>query len=139
MPGHCPGAPGKECVEGEPAPDGTPCSDEDANVCADAECVGGVCVRGDTEVGCGDLPTGPCQVAVDTSGIRWLPGRRARGIEHDRETARVLLDDGSTLDANDVVMSFTAGLDASSPYHVGNTGNWDYYSTLRDHLMNAGE
>ncbi len=65
MPGHCPGPPDKECVEGEPAPDGTSCSDEDNNVCAPAVCVGGVCVRGEAEVGCGDLPTGPCQVAVD--------------------------------------------------------------------------
>jgi parallel beta-helix repeat protein len=65
MPGHCPGPPGTECVEGEPAPDGTSCSDEDNNECAPALCVDGVCVRGDAEVGCGDLPTGPCQVAVD--------------------------------------------------------------------------
>jgi parallel beta-helix repeat protein len=65
MPGHCPGPPGKACVEGEPAPDGTSCSDEDNNVCAPAVCVDGMCVRGEAEVGCGDLPTAPCQVAVD--------------------------------------------------------------------------
>ena len=34
----------------------------------------------------------------------------------------VTFHDGSAFDANDVVMSFTVGLDASSPYHVGNTG-----------------
>ncbi len=65
MPGHCPGPPGKECVEGQPAPDGTSCSDESTNECVPAVCVDGECVRGDAEVGCGDLPTGPCQVAVD--------------------------------------------------------------------------
>ena len=42
----------------------------------------------------------------------------------------VTFHDGSTFDANDVVTSFTAGLDASSPLHVGNAGVWDYYDYL---------
>ena len=49
----------------------------------------------------------------------------------------VLFHDGSAFDANDVVASFAAGLDASSPYHVGNTGGFDYFAYLWDALMNA--
>ncbi|GAB4581897.1 MAG: hypothetical protein Fur0022_46490 [Anaerolineales bacterium] len=49
----------------------------------------------------------------------------------------VTFHDGSTLDANDVVVSWTAGLDAASPYHVGNTGAFEYYSYLWDKLINA--
>lgn len=53
--------------------------------------------------------------------------------------AGVVFHDGSTLDANDVVVSWTAGIDASSPYHTGNTGVFEYYSYLWDGLMNAPE
>ena len=49
----------------------------------------------------------------------------------------VLFHDGSTFDANDVVVSFTAGLDAASPLHVGNSGTFDYYAYLWDSLINA--
>ncbi len=48
----------------------------------------------------------------------------------------VKFHDGTSFDANDVVVSWTAGIDASSPYHIGNTGSWDYYSYLWDNLMN---
>lgn len=49
----------------------------------------------------------------------------------------VLFHDGSAFDANDVVASFAAGLDASNPYHVGNTGGFDYFAYLWDGLINA--
>lgn len=49
----------------------------------------------------------------------------------------VLFHDGSTLDAIDVVASFAAGLDAANPYHVGNTGGFDYFAYLWDGLINA--
>lgn len=49
----------------------------------------------------------------------------------------VTFHDGSSLDANDVVVSWMAGLDAASPYHVGNTGAFDYFGSLWDKLMNA--
>ncbi|HSF85570.1 MAG TPA: ABC transporter substrate-binding protein [Acidimicrobiia bacterium] len=49
----------------------------------------------------------------------------------------VVFHDGSTLDANDVVVSFTAGLDAASPLHTGNSGAFDYYSYLWNGLINA--
>jgi ABC-type transport system substrate-binding protein len=42
----------------------------------------------------------------------------------------VTFHDGSKFDANDVVTTFWAGLDASSPLHVGNTGLWEYYTNL---------
>lgn len=49
----------------------------------------------------------------------------------------VTFHDGSTFDANDVVVSWAAGIDASNEAHVGNTGSFDYYSYLWDGLMNA--
>ena len=51
----------------------------------------------------------------------------------------VKFTDGSDFDANDVVASFAAGIDAANPAHVGNTGLFDYYSYLWGGLMNAKE
>ncbi len=48
----------------------------------------------------------------------------------------VKFSDGTDFDANDVVATFTMGLDASSPTHVGNTNVWDYYGYLWG-LMNV--
>ena len=48
----------------------------------------------------------------------------------------VTFHDGSTFDANDVVATWTAGLDASSPLHKGNTGAFEYYTNLWGGLMN---
>ncbi|HAV78256.1 MAG TPA: peptide ABC transporter substrate-binding protein [Anaerolineae bacterium] len=42
----------------------------------------------------------------------------------------VTFHDGSTFDANDVVATFTMGLDASSALHKGNTNAWEYYDYL---------
>jgi ABC-type transport system substrate-binding protein len=49
----------------------------------------------------------------------------------------VLFHDGSTFDANDVVVSYTAGLDAASPLHTGNSGVFEYYDYLWNGLINA--
>ena len=49
----------------------------------------------------------------------------------------VTFHDGTTFDANDVVVSWAAGIDAANPYHVGNTGAFEYYSYLWDALMNV--
>ncbi len=49
----------------------------------------------------------------------------------------VLFHDGSVFDANDVVASFSAGLDASSPLHTGNSGVFEYYDYLWNGLINA--
>ena len=51
----------------------------------------------------------------------------------------VTFHDGTTFDANDVVASWAAGIDASNPNHIGNTGSFTYYDYLWDGLMNAGE
>ncbi len=51
----------------------------------------------------------------------------------------VTFHDGSTFDANDVIASWGAGIDAANPNHIGNTGAFEYYSYLWDGLMNAGE
>ncbi|MCZ7533672.1 MAG: ABC transporter substrate-binding protein [Acidimicrobiia bacterium] len=49
----------------------------------------------------------------------------------------VVFHDGSTFDANDVVVSYTAGLDAASPLHTGNSGVFEYYDYLWNGLINA--
>jgi ABC-type transport system substrate-binding protein len=49
----------------------------------------------------------------------------------------VTFHDGSPFDANDVVATFTMGLDASSPLHQGNTNAWEYYAYLWTSLMNV--
>lgn len=51
----------------------------------------------------------------------------------------VTFHDGSTFDANDVVASWSAGIDAANPLHVGNTGAFQYYTYLWDKLINAPE
>jgi ABC-type transport system substrate-binding protein len=51
----------------------------------------------------------------------------------------VKFHDGSTLDANDVVRSWDAGMNAASPYHIGNTGAFEYPSYLFGSLMNLSE
>ena len=49
----------------------------------------------------------------------------------------VTFHDGSTFDANDVVTSWEAGIDAASPLHVGNSGVFEYYTYLWTQLINA--
>jgi len=51
----------------------------------------------------------------------------------------VLFHDGSALDANDVVRTWEAGMNAASEYHTGNTGAFEYPSYLFDALMNLEE
>ncbi len=50
----------------------------------------------------------------------------------------VKFHDGTMLDANDVVRTFDAALNAASPYHVGNTGAFEYPAYFFG-LMNAEE
>jgi ABC-type transport system substrate-binding protein len=49
----------------------------------------------------------------------------------------VKFHDGSTFDANDVIASWDAGINAASPNHGGNTGSFTYYTYLWDKLINA--
>jgi len=48
----------------------------------------------------------------------------------------VTFQDGSTLDAADVVTTFAAGWDAANPLHVGRTGTFSYFSTLLGGFLN---
>lgn len=49
----------------------------------------------------------------------------------------VKFHDGTDFDANDVVASFIAGIDSTSPLHVGNTGAYEYWMTLWGNLWGA--
>jgi ABC-type transport system substrate-binding protein len=49
----------------------------------------------------------------------------------------VTFHDGSTLDANDVVMTYAIQWDAAHPLHVGNTGAFTYWSGLWGGFLNA--
>jgi len=51
----------------------------------------------------------------------------------------VLFHDGSTLDANDVVLSWGIQWDASHPLHVGRDGNFTYFSGFFGAFLNAPE
>jgi len=48
----------------------------------------------------------------------------------------VLFHDGSTLDANDVVMSWAVQWDAAHPLHVGRVGDFSYFSGLFGSFLN---
>ncbi len=49
----------------------------------------------------------------------------------------VKFHDGTSLDANDVVMSWIVAWDASNPLHIGNTGAFEYFTYLWGNLLNA--
>jgi ABC-type transport system substrate-binding protein len=49
----------------------------------------------------------------------------------------VSFHDGSKLDASDVVMSWAVALDAKNPLHKGNTGSFEYMTTLWGNLINV--
>jgi ABC-type transport system substrate-binding protein len=48
----------------------------------------------------------------------------------------VLFHDGSTLDANDVVVSWSVQWDAAHPLHIGRVGDFSYYSGLFGSFLN---
>lgn len=49
----------------------------------------------------------------------------------------VTFQDGSTFEAKDVVATYAALWDASSPNHVGRTGNFEYFTTFFGAFLNA--
>jgi len=51
----------------------------------------------------------------------------------------VLFHDGSSLDANDVVLSYAVQWDAASPLHVGRNGSFTYFSALFGGFLNPPE
>lgn len=60
----------------------------------------------------------------------------ADGLEYTFHlTPGIKFHDGSLLDASDVVATYAAGMDTSSPYHVGDSGTYDYITMLLG-LMN---
>ncbi len=63
----------------------------------------------------------------DEAGLVWTCSLREGVTFHD----------GSTFDANDVVASWSVGLDAANPLHVGNTGVFEYFAYLWGSLINA--
>jgi ABC-type transport system substrate-binding protein len=73
------------------------------------------------------VPKLATECAPDDAGLVWTCALRDGVTFHD----------GSTLDANDVVTSWSVGLDASHPLHVGNTGAFEYFSYLWGALINA--
>jgi ABC-type transport system substrate-binding protein len=48
----------------------------------------------------------------------------------------VKFSDGSPLTANDVVATYAVQWDAADPLHVGNTGNFDYWSAFFGGFLN---
>ena len=49
----------------------------------------------------------------------------------------VKFHDGSALDANDVVLTYAVQWDAANPLHVGNTGDFNYFSGYFAAFLNA--
>ena len=49
----------------------------------------------------------------------------------------VKFHNGAMLDANDVVLSYAVQWDAAHPLHVGNSGQFSYFSSLFNGLLNA--
>jgi peptide/nickel transport system substrate-binding protein len=73
------------------------------------------------------IPKLATECAPDEAGLVWTCALREGVTFHD----------GSTLDANDVVASWSVGLDAANPLHVGNTGVFEYFAYLWGSLINA--
>jgi len=69
------------------------------------------------------------ECSVSDDGLVWTCNLR-QGVK---------FHDGSDFEAADVIASYGAGIDASNPNHVGNTGSWEYFATLWDGLMNVSE
>jgi peptide/nickel transport system substrate-binding protein len=75
-------------------------------------------------------------VAYDEDGVLQLGLAEAWEVSDDLTVwtfylrPGVRFHDGSMLDANDVVRSWEAGVNAASPYHRGNSGSFDYVQFL---------
>lgn len=66
---------------------------------------------------------------VSEDGLTWTFNLREGVVFHD----------GSTLDANDVVMSYAVQWDAAHPLHVGRNGSFTYWTYLFKAFLNAPE
>lgn len=84
-------------------------------------------------------------LAYEVGGTAVIPGL-AESYESNEDATEwtftlrqgVQFHDGSTLDANDVVMSYVVLWDASHPLHVGRVGDFYYFGTLFGGFLNAG-
>ncbi|MGH8870688.1 MAG: ABC transporter substrate-binding protein [Acidimicrobiia bacterium] len=74
----------------------------------------------------GVVPKLATECAPDESGLVWTCTLREGVTFHD----------GSTFDANDVVTTWSVGLDATNPLHTGNSGVFQYFSYLWGGLIN---
>lgn len=76
-------------------------------------------------------------LAYEVGGTAVVPGLAESYEGNDNATEftftlreGVLFHDGSSLDANDVVMSWVVQLDATNPLHVGRNGTFTYFDAL---------
>jgi ABC-type transport system substrate-binding protein len=74
-------------------------------------------------------------MAYEVGGVEVIPSLATECTPNENATEwtctlreGVTFHDGSTLDAQDVLLSFMVQWDASHPLHVGNTGNFDYFT-----------
>ena len=83
-------------------------------------------------------------LAYETGGTAVVPGLAEKyeasddGLTwtfHLRQAVK--FHDGTTLNANDVVVSWAVQWDAGSPLHVGRTGTFDYFSSFFGAFLNA--
>ncbi len=82
-------------------------------------------------------------LAYEIGGTRVMPSL-ARSYESNADATvwtfhlrdGVTFHDGTTLDANDVVMSYYVQWDASNPLHVGRTGDFTYFSAFFGGFLN---
>jgi ABC-type transport system substrate-binding protein len=83
-------------------------------------------------------------LAYEVGGVEVIPSLATEYSSNEDATEwtftlreGVLFHDGSTFDANDVVMSWVVQWDASHPLHVGRDGNFTYFSGLFGSFLNA--
>jgi len=83
-------------------------------------------------------------LAYEVAGVKVIPSLATDYTVNEDATEwvfnlreGVLFHDGSTLDANDVVLSYVVQWDAAHPLHVGRDGNFSYFSGLFSGFLNA--
>ncbi len=86
---------------------------------------------------------GESLLAYEVGGVEVIPSLATGYTSNDDATEwvfnlreGVLFHDGSTLDANDVVLSYVVQWDAAHPLHVGRDGNFSYFSGLFGGFLN---
>jgi len=83
-------------------------------------------------------------LSYEVGGTKVLPGLATSCDSNEDLTVwtchlreGVKFHDGSDLDAGDVVASWMVEWDAANPLHIGNTGSFEYFSTLWGALLNV--